>query len=54
MGGDADYAYSVAIQNDGKIVAAGYSYGGIDWDFPIIRYLGNPVVALTPIYYLLQ
>ena len=31
-------AYSVAIQSDGKIVAAGYSNNGSNWDFALVRY----------------
>ena len=46
-----DYAYSVAIQKDGKIVAVGKS---VLHGFAIVRYLGYPVVPLAPIYYLLQ
>ena len=33
-----DFARSVAIQTDGKIVAAGYSYNGSDYDFALVRY----------------
>jgi len=33
-----DRAYSVVLQSDGKIVAAGYSYNGSDNDFAIVRY----------------
>ena len=34
-----DRAYSVAIQSDGKIVAAGNSYGdGSNADFALVRY----------------
>ena len=32
------YASSVAIQSDGKIVAAGYSDNGSNWDFALVRY----------------
>src|SRR5204863_446060 len=35
-----DQANSVAIQPDGKIVAAGYSYNGSNDDFALVRY--NP------------
>jgi uncharacterized delta-60 repeat protein len=31
-------AYDVAIQSDGKIVAAGYAYAGTDDDFALVRY----------------
>ena len=33
-----DYAYGVAIQGDGKIVAAGISYDSLDSDFALVRY----------------
>ncbi len=50
--GDVDNgeACSVAIQNDGKIVAVGESNN----DFTVVRYLGTPKITLAPIYYLLQ
>jgi uncharacterized delta-60 repeat protein len=41
--GTNDYAYSVAIQSDGKIVAAGgagMDFGGNDFDISLVRYLG--------------
>jgi len=42
IGGDGDVARSVAIQNDGKIVAAGFSRNGSgNYDFAIIRYDSN-------------
>ncbi|HOE71804.1 MAG TPA: delta-60 repeat domain-containing protein, partial [Deltaproteobacteria bacterium] len=33
-----DRAYALAIQADGKIVAAGCSNDGVDYDFALIRY----------------
>jgi uncharacterized delta-60 repeat protein len=33
-----DGAYSVALQSDGKIVAAGYSNNGTNFDFALVRY----------------
>jgi uncharacterized delta-60 repeat protein len=33
-----DYAYAIAIQADGKIVAAGASYGLSTSEFPLVRY----------------
>jgi uncharacterized delta-60 repeat protein len=33
-----DAAYSVALQSDGKIVAAGYSFNGSNFDFAVVRY----------------
>ena len=45
IGSSDDYSYSVAIQSDGKIVAAGYSYNGSNYDFAILRY-GLPPEAV--------
>jgi uncharacterized delta-60 repeat protein len=36
--GSGGGAYDVAIQSDGKIVAAGYAYNGSDYDFALARY----------------
>ena len=52
VGNSSDEAFSVAIQNDGKIVAVGRRQSGINNDFALVRY-GTPV-TLAPIYYLLQ
>jgi len=41
MGPAEDYANSVALQSDGKIVVAGYSYIGTDGDFAVARYEGG-------------
>ncbi len=38
IGAGNDVAYAVAIQSDGKIVGAGYSYNGSDNDFALVRY----------------
>ena len=38
IGSGNDYACSVAIQSDGKIVAAGYSDNGSNYDFALVRY----------------
>ncbi|HXG85980.1 MAG TPA: FG-GAP-like repeat-containing protein [Pyrinomonadaceae bacterium] len=38
IGSSFDYANSVAIQMDGKIVAAGYSQNGANADFAVVRY----------------
>jgi uncharacterized delta-60 repeat protein len=38
IGSSSDYAYSVAIQSNGKIVAAGYSWNGSNDDFALARY----------------
>ena len=42
IGSSFDYAYSVAIQSDGKIVAAGHSWNGSDDDFVLARYNATP------------
>ena len=41
VGNFTDVAYSVAIQNDGKIVMAGYSSNGSNDDFSLVRYNTN-------------
>jgi uncharacterized delta-60 repeat protein len=38
IGSGSEAAYSVVLQSDSKIVAAGFSYNGSDNDFAIIRY----------------
>jgi uncharacterized delta-60 repeat protein len=38
VGTTDDFAYSVAVQTDGKIVVAGRSYNGSDNDFVVVRY----------------
>ena len=38
VGAGNDLGYSVAMQSDGKIVAAGYSYSGTKYDFAVVRY----------------
>lgn len=45
FGVDNDSAHAVAIQPDGKIVAAGYSVGGATFDFALSRYIGDPPAA---------
>jgi uncharacterized delta-60 repeat protein len=42
-----DQAYSVAIQTDGKLVVAGQSYIGSNWDFALVRYITNGSLDLT-------
>jgi uncharacterized delta-60 repeat protein len=41
IGNGHDYGLSVAIQSDGKIVAAGYSSNGSNNDFAVVRYNSN-------------
>ena len=38
IGAASEAAYSVAIQSDGKIVAAGFSRNGNNLDFALARY----------------
>jgi uncharacterized delta-60 repeat protein len=38
VGSSNDIGYSVAIQSDGKIIMAGYSYNGSNWKFALVRY----------------
>jgi uncharacterized delta-60 repeat protein len=38
FGSGNDEGISVAIQSNGKIVVAGYSYNGSDYDFALVRY----------------
>ncbi len=40
-----DGANGVAIQADGKIVVAGWSHNGSDYDFAVARYLGSDSLA---------
>ena len=52
IGSANDYALSVAIDSDGKIVAAGLSYNGSNFDFALVRYAGTPPAppaAPTPV-----
>jgi uncharacterized delta-60 repeat protein len=47
IGSGNDGAYSVAIQTDGKLVVAGYSYNGTNYDFALVRYTTNGALDLT-------
>jgi uncharacterized delta-60 repeat protein len=47
VGASNDFAYSIAIQSDGKIVAAGYSSNGSDYDFALVRYNSNGALDNT-------
>jgi uncharacterized delta-60 repeat protein len=38
VGSSDDYALALGIQSDGKIVVAGYSYNGKNYDFALVRY----------------
>ncbi|MFI5172041.1 MAG: T9SS type A sorting domain-containing protein, partial [Chitinophagales bacterium] len=41
IGGINSVGFSVAIQNDSKIVLAGHSRNALDWDFAVARYWGD-------------
>lgn len=41
IGSSNDYAKSIVLQKDGKIVIAGGSYNGTDYDFAVVRYHMN-------------
>jgi uncharacterized delta-60 repeat protein len=43
IGAADDYGGSVVVQSDGKIVVAGDSYNGSNWDIALVRYLGSTV-----------
>src|SRR5262245_57269991 len=47
IGSGEDAATSMAIQADGKIVVAGYSYNGINTDFALARYNANGSLDTT-------
>lgn len=36
-----DYAYGLALQPDGKVIAAGYAFNGLNFDFAVLRYTPN-------------
>lgn len=36
--GTEDYIYSIALQSDGKILAAGYSHNGVQFVYAVVRY----------------
>ena len=38
IGPSDDYGYSVTVQADGKILVAGLSFNGGNWDFALVRY----------------
>jgi len=41
FGAGGDYAYGVCLQPDGKIIAAGYAFNGLNDDFALARYNPN-------------
>jgi len=42
-----DYAYGVAIQGDGKILIAGFTYNTVDVDYAILRYNADGTLDMT-------
>ena len=47
MGSHDAYAYALGIQSDGRIVAAGYSSNGSNYDFALVRYNTNGSLDTT-------
>lgn len=47
VGNSNDYAKSIALQADGKIVVAGGSYNGLNYDFALVRYNENGLLDNT-------
>jgi uncharacterized delta-60 repeat protein len=47
VGSGTDVATSVVLQSDGKIVVAGYSYNGSNYDFAVVRYNTNGSLDTT-------
>ncbi|WP_099070686.1 DUF4347 domain-containing protein [Nostoc linckia] len=45
--GNDEASYSIAVQDDGKILVAGYSNNGTDKDFAIVRYNSNGTLDTT-------
>jgi uncharacterized delta-60 repeat protein len=41
IGSGDDQAYAVTVQDDGKILVAGRTWNGSDWDFALVRYNAN-------------
>jgi uncharacterized delta-60 repeat protein len=44
VGNGDDTALAMAVQPDGKIVMAGFSRNGTDYDFALLRHMGDPPV----------
>jgi uncharacterized delta-60 repeat protein len=47
IGAGDDRCYSLALQPDNKILAAGYSWNGGNWDFALVRYNANGSLDTT-------
>jgi uncharacterized delta-60 repeat protein len=47
IGSGPDIASALALQQDGKLVAAGWTDNGSDYDFALVRYLNSSTLAVT-------
>ncbi|MDS4056736.1 LamG-like jellyroll fold domain-containing protein, partial [Accumulibacter sp.] len=47
IGTSNDYAYSVTVQSDGKILVAGNAFMGTDYDFVLVRYNSDGTLDTT-------
>src|SRR4051812_25739223 len=41
IGTSDSFGHSVVVQTDGKILVAGETYNGSNWDFALVRYTDN-------------
>lgn len=48
FGSSDDGGFDVKLQQDGKIIVAGFSYSGNNGDFAVARYLGDDVLIRNP------
>jgi len=46
VGNDKDNALATRLQGDNKIVLAGYSFNGIDYDFSLVRYNSEVILPI--------
>jgi uncharacterized delta-60 repeat protein len=49
IGPSVDEAHALTLQPDGKLVAAGYSWQGSNYDFALSRYLGKDVCVVPKV-----
>ncbi|WP_300329058.1 DUF4347 domain-containing protein, partial [Accumulibacter sp.] len=47
LGSAADDAYSLAVQSDGKVVVAGTSFNGTNYDYAVVRYNADGTLDTT-------
>ncbi len=47
VSGRGDYAYDLAIQTDNKILLAGESYNGTNYEYTVVRYLADGALDTT-------